>query len=1161
MAAMSLRRPLALAVLLALSLAAPGSAAAAPARPPQSREAAAALERARERVTEGEHERALGHVERALQASAAAIRAEASLLGARAATALGRPDDVARFALLWAEAGAAPGRAPRASREVRAALDLAGVDLDLVALATGLAGQRAAAVEELVELAADRERQGGRDPARLLTAGWLRRAGLDLASTMPLVLDEAHRRLRPWPSAPDRAHVEILRALEDLCRAALTRGAPGEALGIARVIKGFGVQADFKDLRGERPAGMARWRSRGAELVEEARAAMLDGEERPWTVEELEWLASDAGQAFTRAHDTFASPGVAVSPRGWYRIESDCGYEALLAVARTIEGHHERLARHFGEDPFLGAPPRQGIIRVVPDPSGLEAEGAPFFWVGGFQAGDTTVVRLTAGTVEGLGRVLTHELTHRFDGTLHPGIPSWLAEGRAVWTGAAYGPVDAPRFEPLFASRGGLYGALADGLANPGRLEGIVSGEPEDYRDNYTAGMALYVFLSTWFPGDARSMDAGTPVFRSRLVEFEDRGEHPRSGTPLFKDFVGTFCDGREGRPASFEEFTELFRGFLAGFDPREPAPFTERYRGVEGGGRTWIYDEPTWTWDWSRAEPRFGQNQARVAGELLARPERGGAEDAEGPRPRRPAEALSAYVWSRNVDGFDPRTSRGLDALLALRAGGDAYAREALFAVRREAAGEPHASIALGRPGDPAAFPTRLPAVGKYAAGLASAADELRAASLDGAAGVLDDQRLRLAGWLGVEAPDGAAAGAAARSFELTGWRDEELTRLDDDRRPGLFAVADGGEIVLGRSEASSASGSVERRGGGVSFIRAERWFAPGVYEVSTRVTFTTGFNRLVAVVGWQTRDRNVRFTLTSGDFEYAIGESDEEPEFDSVRWRFDGLRPRDRGLPGAARAGRHDLGRTSTSVALRLRVEGPMVQAFVDGALVGVYHAIDGQPFSGHVGFGTTAGVVELSPPVATIGVAPGRALDVATGTGPDFDDLENAPVRLGDLADVPPNGAVLLWVPGWSEADPAKGKRADADASLRRTSRTADQVLTRMLRSEVAQPLLLVIDRERLASEDGAALAARLAASYGDRVRVVGHGALRGSDDAPMTIDGGRRWLMFVDAYGVARNVAPFTSADAVDAGAMRQWVSVFRDHGRPPRDLPSPKRDGG
>jgi len=1160
MAGMALRRPLALAVLLALLLTTPRLTPVAAAHPAQSREATAALERARERVAAGEHGRAVPHVERALEAADASVRAEASVLGARASTALGRPDDVVRFALLWAEASTTPGPAPRATREVRDALELPATELDVVALATGLAARRAAAVEELVELAAERERQGGRDPARLLTAGWLRRAGLDLASTMPLVLEEARPRLRPWPSAPDRAHVEVLRALEDLCRRALTRGAYGEALEIARVLKGFGVQADFKDLRGERPAGMARWRARGAELVEEARAAMLDGEERPWTVEDLEWLASAEGQAFTRAHDSFASPGVAVSPRGWYRIESDCGYEALLAAARTIEGHHERLARHFGEDPFRGPEERQGIVRVVPDPSGLEAEGAPFFWVGGFQSGDTTVVRLTAGTVEGLGRVLTHELTHRFDGALHPGIPSWLAEGRAVWTGAAYGPVDAAEFEPLFASRGGLYGALVEGMAGADRLEAVVSGEPEDYRDNYTAGMALYVFLSTWFPGDATRMDDGTPVFRGRLIEFEDRGEHPRSGGPRFEDFVDTFCDGREGRPRSFEEFTELFRDFLAGFDPREPAPFAERYRGVEGGGRTWIYDEPTWTWDWNRAEPRFGQNQARVAGELLARPAAGPGAAAEEPRPRRPEEALAAYVWARNVDGFDPRTSRGLEALLELRAGGDAYAREALFAVRREGAGEPHASVALGRPADPAAFPTRLPAAGAYAERLASVATELRGAGLDGAAAVLDDQRLRLAGWLGVDAPDSAGAGAAARSFELGGWQDEELTVLDEDRRPGRFAVSKGGDVVLGRDRASSASGTVERRGGGVSFIRADRWFAPGVYEVSTRVTFTTGFNRLVGVVGWQTRDRNVRFTLTSGDFEYAIGESDEEPAFDSVRWRFDGLRPRDRGLPGAARSGRHALGRTSTSVEVRLRVEGPMVQAFIDGTLVGVYHAIDGQPFSGYVGFGTSAGVVELSPPVATLGAAPGRALDVASGAGPEFEDLENAPVRLGDLAEVPPNGAVLLWIPGWSEADPAKGKRADADASLRRTARTADQVLERMRRSDVAQPLLLVIDRERLASDDGQALAAQLATEYGDRVRVIGHGALRPADDVPVTVDGGRRWLMFVDSYGVARNVAPFTAANAVDDGAMRQWVSVFRDHGRPPRDLPAPERDG-
>ena len=75
------------------------------------------------------------------------------------------------------------------------------------------------------------------------------------------------------------------------------------------------------------------------------------------TVKQLEWFTRAEGESFTRDHECFGTPGVAVSPRSWYRIESDCGVETLLGVARTVEDHHERLVNFYGTDPFEG---RQG---------------------------------------------------------------------------------------------------------------------------------------------------------------------------------------------------------------------------------------------------------------------------------------------------------------------------------------------------------------------------------------------------------------------------------------------------------------------------------------------------------------------------------------------------------------------------------------------------------------------------------------------------------------------------------------------------------------------------------------------------------------------------------------------------------------------------------
>src|SRR5690606_29548560 len=91
--------------------------------------------------------------------------------------------------------------------------------------------------------------------------------------------------------------------------------------------------------------------------------------------------------------------------------------------------------RLYGQDPFLDRP---GTVRIVPEAEGLEAEGVPYWWAGGFQSGDLTVLRFSASNIPDLGRGLTHELTHRFDGATYPGLPAWLMEGKAVWTGGAY---------------------------------------------------------------------------------------------------------------------------------------------------------------------------------------------------------------------------------------------------------------------------------------------------------------------------------------------------------------------------------------------------------------------------------------------------------------------------------------------------------------------------------------------------------------------------------------------------------------------------------------------------------------------------------------------------------------------------------------------------
>jgi len=206
--------------------------------------------------------------------------------------------------------------------------------------------------------------------------------------------------------------------------------------------------------------------------------------------------------------------------------------------------HHDRLAKWYGSDPFATRP---GLCRIVPEASGLESEGAPFWWAGGFQGGDTTTVRFSVGSIEGLGHLLTHELTHRFDGALFPGIPAWLAEGKAVWTGNAYANCEDDAFDERWASIGTIEAAFIKGYGDLGKLTKLITGTLDDYRDNYVAGFALYVYLHT------RKPQGTATVFADRLVKFqkEARGKKGK------EHFEACFCDGKEGRPEKLEGFVK----------------------------------------------------------------------------------------------------------------------------------------------------------------------------------------------------------------------------------------------------------------------------------------------------------------------------------------------------------------------------------------------------------------------------------------------------------------------------------------------------------------------------------------------------------------------------------------------------------------------------
>jgi hypothetical protein len=360
----------------------------------------------------------------------------------------------------------------------------------------------------------------------------------------------------------------VLQALKEEMDRALSDGRPHVAASFARNLLGFAAQAGFKDLKGPPPPNLVPVGMAARAGLARARSLMAGPKQIPLTVDALESMTPAERAAYTAAHNDWSDPGVAVSPNGLYRIETTCGHETLLGTAKMVEQHHARLVGWYSKDPFVGRP---GLIRVVPRSAGLESEGVPYWWAAGFQSGDVTTVKFSVGTIEGLGHTLTHELTHRFDGALAPGLPAWAVEGRASWTGGAYGFAAQLEFVDGHMSFGTVERAFIKGYGGEENLGKLLKGTIDDYRDNYTAGYALWVYLKYWSEGDDVP-----PLFADRLPSWIESCAKGQGANPVA--FAAAFCDGRKGRPKDLKEFSKKFGAFLQGFYWQNRAPWTARY-------------------------------------------------------------------------------------------------------------------------------------------------------------------------------------------------------------------------------------------------------------------------------------------------------------------------------------------------------------------------------------------------------------------------------------------------------------------------------------------------------------------------------------------------------------------------------------------------------
>jgi hypothetical protein len=1127
-----LGRPAALAVLLL--------AGALPAQ--GTDEVEVSLRYGREALAAGDHAEAQRHFLFALARSPEPLEVLALLLE----NAAEDPDALALWAHdVQAEASDANGRV-KARGALRGKLP---DDPFLGRLATA----RAKAVREALRLRGQRSR--AKDVGSLIAVQWLEDFARLLAAPSPALRREIAGEATPEIEVGRREWDVTIQELMRIARAALGSSDPTTAVRAARILRGMVAQAGFQDLEGPEPPSMSAAASAAGEALGRGRAALVQRSEVV-PIERLEAMTLDEQRAFTLAHASFGDPGVSNSPRGWYRVETNCGFETLLGSATTVELHHQRLAKWYGTDPFVGRP---GVLRVVPESHGLEMEGAGFWWVGGFQGGDETTLKLTIGSIAGLGRGITHELTHRFDGGVYGGLPAWLAEGRAVWTASAYGSMFDEDFVPDHASFGTQGATRRMGYGARDKLEELVSGEIEEYRDNYTAGYSLYLFLNTWAGVQPEEDEegfaewTGEPLFHDRLMDYME-GDRRRRGDAV-SVFTGYFADGKDGRPDGMVEFAAEFDRFLAGFGGPEPAPWRdERYtqETPPGDPSPTVMDEPTWSWERHRAEPWFGQEQARMAGELCA--ELG-----------RHREATFALYWSLGVDEPSPAT---LDLLEAeLTEDGEQEAAwmlrhwERYRAAARRPAAEREAPFLDRMPSTLALLATYAEAAQAYHADGRRVAAEAMAAEHDRLATALGRPGLELGP---SDAPEsrgerGQALAAARdagvlhpfveppRLIGLDGWGEEGLTGHEDRRVEGLWYEEPDRDLHVGRDKPRQGTDTMDRSSPWRdAFALGELWLEPGRYRVVGQIELTTAFVSGGVVVGWTRRDRNVRFGFQGGDWAFAAGESESSTGLEGVNWSLDGLYAR-RG----AVTGHHAFGAKRSTFEFELLVDGPVAELRLEGEPVGWTATVDGSPIQGRVGFYTSQGAIRVRTPMvqrldrerwATGGVAPGDGLHPTRGGAPSWSELVGRPVTGVPLH---PSGTVLLWFP-----DQTAEKLAEMEPGDWRTR--VGEVLGRLAEDfefeRPSQGLAVVLPPSFPAAEE-AGLAEAFAARF-PGFGLVRHDRPGSLEESEWTIQG---WttptVAFVDPAG---NLQYYEKVKRYRSGMSKELLrllALHQDHSRP------------